>query len=68
MKYQKTAEAIMIWLVIKLLIKLQKSQEVHHIIIQKQLQMKMIKKYLKNKYISRRKTENYWWSDIIIIV
>ena len=68
MKYQKTAEAIMIWLVIKLLIKLQKSQEVHHIIIQKQLQMKMIKKYLKNEYISRRKTENYWWSDINIIV
>ena len=39
----------------------------------KQLQMSMIKKYLKKyltkgTYISRRKTENYWWSDIDIIV
>ena len=29
----------------------------------------MIKKYLnKDVYISRRKTENYWWSEINIIV
>ena len=37
----------MILLVIKLLIKLQKSQKIHNRIIQKQLQMNIIKKYLK---------------------
>ena len=45
---QKTAEAV--WLVIKLVIELQKSQTLHNRIILKQLQISMIKKYLK-KYI-----------------
>ena len=44
---QKTAEAMVIWLLIKLLIKLQNFQKIHNKIIQKQLQMSMIKKYLK---------------------
>ena len=51
-----------------MLIKLQKSQ-VHHIIIQKQLQTNMANKYLKKDiyiYISKRKTKNYWWSKINI--
>ena len=34
-------------MVMKLLIELGKSEEVHHRIIQKQLQMNMMKKYLK---------------------
>ena len=45
---------------------LQKSQENHCKIIQKQLQINMIKNYLKKD--ERRKTENYWWYDIEIIV
>ena len=43
MEYQKTAEAASDLLVIKL----QKSQKIYHRIIQKQLNMNMIKKYLK---------------------
>ena len=35
---------------------------------QKQLRMHIIKKYLSKAYISRRKTENYWWSEKNIIV
>ena len=44
----------------KLMIKLQKSQKICNRIIQKELQINMIKNYVKKIYISRRKTENYW--------
>ena len=58
---QKQENQLMIWLVIKLLMKLRKSEKRYHKIIQKQLQINMIKKYLnKDIYISRRKTGNYW--------
>ena len=42
----------MISLVIKLIIELQKVQKTHNKIIQRQLQMNMIKKILTEKYIS----------------
>ena len=45
--FKKQQKQLLIWLVIKLLIELQKSQEVQHRIIHKQLQMNMMKKYLK---------------------
>ena len=46
-----------------LLIKLQKPRKLCSRIIQKQLQMSMIKRYLKKDiYISRRKTKN--WDDL----
>ena len=57
---QETAEALVIWLVIKLLIKLQKFQKILNEIIQKQLRMRMIKKYLKKDIYLQMKTENYW--------
>ena len=52
---------LVIWLGIRLMTKLQKSQKLHNRIIQNQLQMNMIKKYLKGDIcIYRRKTENHW--------
>ena len=42
----------MISLVIKLLIKLRKSQKIRHRITQKQLRMSIINKYLKQRYLS----------------
>ena len=62
---QKTTELV-IWVVIKSLTKLQKYPKIHSKIIQRQLQMSMIKKYLKI-YNSRRKTINYWWTEIKIV-
>ena len=62
---QKTAELV-IWVVIKSLAKLQKYPKIHSKIIQRQLQMSMIKKYLKI-YTSRRKTINYWRTEIKIV-
>ena len=48
----------MVSLVIKLLIELQKFQEGHHRIIQRKLEMSMIKKYLKREiYISPEGTQ-----------
>ena len=32
-----------------------------------QLLISMIRKYLKKIYISRRKTRNYWWTEIKVI-
>ena len=52
---QKTQKQLVIWLVMKLLIELQKSQKVHSRIIQKQLQMNMIKKYLKKDIYVQKK-------------
>ena len=55
---KKQLKQLVIWLVIKLFIKLQESQEVHRRIIQKQLQMNMIKKYLKkDRYISPKERQ-----------
>ena len=45
----------------KLLIEM--SQESQSRIIQKQLQINMTKKCLKKDIFSRRKKENYWWSE-----
>ena len=52
---QKTAKQLVIWLAMKLLIELQKSQKIYHKIIQKQLQMNMIKKYLKRDLYLQKK-------------
>ena len=54
MEYQKTAEATVNLIGNQISNKITKPKEVHHLIIQKQLQMKMIKKYLK-KYIHLQK-------------
>ena len=40
--------------------KLQKSQEIHNKIIQRQLQIRMIKKYLKKDIYLQKKTSNYF--------
>ena len=44
--FKNKQKQLKIWLGTKLLIELQKSQNVHHRIIQKQLQTNMMKKYL----------------------
>ena len=54
MEYQKQPKQLVILLVIKLLIKLQKFC---NNVIQKQLQINMVNNYLKKDVISRRKTE-----------
>ena len=55
----------------KLLIKSQ-TFKTNNTIIQRQLQVRMTKKYLtkwlKKIYISRRKTGNYWWTKINIML
>ena len=53
--FRKQQKLLLIWLVIKLLKKLQKSQKRHNRIIQKQLQMSMIKKYLKKDIYLQKK-------------
>ena len=45
-----------------------KSEVVHHRIIQKQLQMNIIKKYLKKDVYLQKMAENYWRPKIDIIV
>ena len=57
--FKKRRKQLVIQLVIKLLIKLQKLQKTHNKIIQRQLQISIIKKYLKKICISKRKTRNY---------
>ena len=48
---QKRQKKLVIWLVIKLLTELRKFQNIHNKIIQKHLQMRMTKKYIKkDKY------------------
>ena len=59
---------VVIWLA-----KLQKPRELHHWIVQIQLQMKqkilsMIKKYLKKDIYLQKKGRNYWWSKINVMV
>ena len=58
-RIKKQLKQLEISLVIKSLMELRKSQEVHHRIIQKQLKISMTKKYLKKDIISTRKVENY---------
>ena len=43
-----------------------KFQKIHSKIIQGQLQIRIIKK-CRNIFISRRKTRNYWWTEIKIV-
>ena len=47
--FKKQQKQLVIWLVIKLLTELRKFQKTHNRIIQKQIQMEMIKKYLKKE-------------------
>ena len=67
---KKQQKELVILLTISLLMKLLQPQEFHHIIVYRQLQMKqnildLIEKYQKGDiYISRKKTENYWWCKI----
>ena len=51
-QFKKQQKQLMIWLVIKFQIKLQKSQEVHHRIIQKRLKNEHDKEITKERYIS----------------
>ena len=53
---QKIQKQQVIWLVIKLLIELQKCPKINNKIIQKQLHMNMIKKYLKKDICLQKKT------------
>ena len=46
-QFKKPQKQLVIWLVIKLLIKLRGFQKIHNKIFRRQLQMSMIKKYLK---------------------
>ena len=54
-QFKKQQKQLPIWLIIKLLTKPQKDQEVHRRIIQEQLQMNMIKKYLKKDIYPQKK-------------
>ena len=54
---QKQQKQLVNWLVIKLLKELQMFQKINNKIIQRQLQMNMIKKYLKKRYISPKKRQ-----------
>ena len=58
----------MIWLVIKLLIELRKSDKVHCRIIQKKIIKEHDKEISKERYKSPEERENYWGSKISIIV
>ena len=54
-RFEKQQKQVVIWLVMKLLIKLRKSQEVPSRIIQNRLQINMIKKYLKKDIYLQKK-------------
>ena len=62
---QKIVEPTGDLIVNKIAKRVKKVSKVHYRIIQKQLQMTLMKKYLKKHIYSRRKTENSWWSKII---
>ena len=49
---KKQQKQLVIWLEIKSLIKLREVQKIQRNIIQKELQMSMIKKYIKKRYVS----------------
>ena len=56
-QFNKQQKQLVIWLVIKLLTELRGFQKIHNKIIQRKLQMRMIKKYLK-KDMSPQKKDN----------
>ena len=59
MEYQKAAEATVDLIGNQISNKIAKPQEVHHLIIQKQLHMNMIKKYLKKyMYLQKKYTKS----------
>ena len=67
-QFKKQQKQMMIWLVKKLLLELKKFPTIHKRIIQKQLQMKMIKKYLKNDIYLQKKDRILLLTKINIIV
>ena len=54
-QFKKQQKELVIWLVVTLLIKLQKFQKIHNTMIQTQLQMRIIKKYLKKDICLQKK-------------
>ena len=60
-QFKKQQEQAVIWLVIKLLIQLRKFKKIHNKILQRPLQMNMIKKYLKKDW---RKDRTKHWAQI----
>ena len=62
-QFKKQQKELVIWLVVKLLIKLQKFQKIHNKMIQTKLQMRNIKKYL-NKDMSPETRQDCWWNEI----
>ena len=60
-QFKKQQEQAVIWLVIKLLIQLQKFKKIHNKILQRPLQMNMIKKYLKKDW---RKDRTKHWAQM----
>ena len=67
-QFKKQWKQMVIWLVKKLLIEFKKFPTIHNRIIQKQLQMKMIKKYLKNDIYLQKKDRILLMTKINIIV
>ena len=57
MAIQKTAGKLVIWLVKKLLTRLQKSRKLLHM---KKKILELIEKYLEKDVYPRKKTENFW--------
>ena len=60
-QFKKQQEQAVIWLVIKLLIQLRKFKKIHNKILQRPLQMNMIKKCLKKDW---RKDRTKHWAQI----
>ena len=60
-QFKKQQEQAVIWLVIKLLIQLRKFKKIHSKILQRPVQMNMIKKYLKKDW---RKDRTKHWAQI----
>ena len=70
---QETAEVTVIWLVMKLMLKLERFQEFKYRAIKRHWKVKqrildLIEKYLEKNIPSEKKTENCWWSKINIII
>ena len=58
--FKKQQKQLVIWLVIKSLTKSRKFQKIHHKMIQKQLQIVMIKKFLKESlYLQKKDLRTY---------
>ena len=65
-QFKKQQKQLVISLVIKLLIELQKFQDIHNKIIQKQLQMSTKKKYLKEGIYLKMKDKKFLIALILI--